>query len=111
MRLSKIIAAATAFLALAGTAQAQSCGSYDPDHLSPEEVYIINRTARSSGASPAWVLRLSKRMADADCANYAPVQADPPAQPTERKAAMPHHDPGAIPLCPPGRYSTRDGCQ
>lgn len=29
----------------------------------------------------------------------------------ERKATMPHNDPGAVSLCPPPRRMTRDGCQ
>jgi hypothetical protein len=28
-----------------------------------------------------------------------------------RKAAIPHHDPGAIELCPKPRRMTNDGCQ
>ena len=29
----------------------------------------------------------------------------------ERRAARPHNDPGAVPLCPPPHRMTRDGCQ
>jgi hypothetical protein len=28
-----------------------------------------------------------------------------------RRAALPHHDPGAIDMCPPPRSMGRDGCQ
>ena len=29
----------------------------------------------------------------------------------QRKAALPHHDPSAVTLCPPPHRMTRDGCQ
>jgi hypothetical protein len=37
------------------------------------------------------------------------VQYDRSAE--ERKAALPHHDPSAVSLCPPPYRLTRDGCR
>jgi hypothetical protein len=52
----------------------------------------------------------AERQATAD-ASVAEERAKADAAAAEEKrAAAPHHDPGAIPLCPSGRM-TRDGCQ